>query len=80
MRHPAGVEHGEASGAGEASVAWHGVRRCFGGSGGAVMGVGMARAWRAVGVVGVVGGHAGEGASGVPIQRNLLDVYPALEL
>lgn len=49
MRYPAGVEHGEASGAGDASVAWHGVRRCFGVSGGAVMGAGMARAWQAVG-------------------------------
>ena len=33
-----------------------------------------------VGVVGVPWLWQGEGASGVPIQRNLLDVYPNLEL
>lgn len=31
-------------------------------------------------VVGVPSIRLGEGASGVPIQRNLLDVYPNLEL
>lgn len=34
------------------------------------------RAW----VVGVPWIRQGEGASGVPIQRNLLYVYPALEI
>ena len=33
-----------------------------------------------VGVVGVPWLRQGEGASGVPIQRNLLNVYPNLEL
>ena len=33
-----------------------------------------------VGVVGVPWLWQGEGASGVPIQRNLLNVYPNLEL
>lgn len=33
-----------------------------------------------VGVVGVPWLWKGEGASGVPIQRNLLNVYPNLEL
>lgn len=42
------------------------------------MGVGLRGA--SVGVVGVPVGQAGEGASGVPIQRNLLNVYPNLEL
>ena len=32
------------------------------------------------GAVGVPWIWQGEGASGVPIQRNLLDVYPALEI
>lgn len=31
-------------------------------------------------VVGVPWIRQGEGASGVPIQRNLLDVYPNLEI
>ena len=33
-----------------------------------------------VGVVGVPWLRQGEGANGVPIQRNLLNVYPNLEL
>ena len=64
----------------------HGVRSSW------VMGMGMHGmggwlwAWACVGhgaaawVVGVPWLWQGEGASGVPIQRNLLDVYPNREL
>ena len=44
---------------------------------------GRGRAWghgASVGVVGVPWLWQGEGANGVPIQRNLLNVYPNLEL
>ena len=44
------------------------------------MGVGLRGAWASVWVVGVPWLWQGEGASGVPIQRNLLNVYPNLEL
>ena len=44
------------------------------------MGVGLRGAWASVVVVGVPWLRQGEGANGVPIQRNLLNVYPHLEL
>ena len=44
------------------------------------MGVGVRGHGASVGVVGVPWLWHGEGASGVPIQRNLLDVYPNREL
>jgi hypothetical protein len=44
------------------------------------MGMGLRGAWASVWVVGVPWLWQGEGASGVPIQRNLLNVYPNLEL
>ena len=43
-------------------------------------GRGVRGAWVPVGVVGVPWLWQGKGASGVPIQRNLLNVYPNLEL
>ena len=44
------------------------------------MGAGVRGAWASVVVVGVPWQWQGEGANGVPIQRNLLNVYPNLEL
>lgn len=44
------------------------------------MGVGLRGAWVSVWVVGAPWLRQGEGASGVPIQRNLLNVYSNLEL
>lgn len=70
---PAGDRHGM----GQAGYG-HGYGHAF--HGWLAMGVGLRGAWGVpVWVVGVPWLWQGEGASGVPIQRNLLNVYPNLE-